>query len=151
MVIPEDPPEVNWGSEEWWDDPRIKDLLDENTKIYERLYKATDFCVAVIPAFSDLPWGGKSNSDIQIRIEQRKNDNGDIRWAVIGNIEGSDKFGRCLGIDGKWEIENKSVNNYTEFIELLNNFRFNNLDAAFEAAENLIKSLEEGERDAIFD
>ena len=40
MVIPEDPPEVNWGSEEWWDDPRIQDLLDDNKDLAEKLEAA---------------------------------------------------------------------------------------------------------------
>ena len=40
MVIPEDPPEVNYGSEEWWDDPRIQDLLDDNKDLAEKLEEA---------------------------------------------------------------------------------------------------------------
>jgi len=40
VVIPEDPPEVNYGSEEWWNDPRVKNLIKENGLLHDWVARA---------------------------------------------------------------------------------------------------------------
>ena len=109
-------------------------------KSKNRLEKATDFHIGIIPAYSDLPWGGRSNADYHIRVEQRKDDKGNIRWAVIGNMNMSRQFGICLGVGGRWELEQRPSNCSDDFLD---NFRFDDLDNAFEAAESVIQTFKE--------
>lgn len=33
MVLPTDPEDVNWGTEEWWEDPRVKGLIAEVARL----------------------------------------------------------------------------------------------------------------------
>lgn len=33
MVLPTDPEDVNWGTEDWWEDPRVKNLIAENARL----------------------------------------------------------------------------------------------------------------------
>lgn len=35
MVIPSDPPEVEWCTEPWWHDPRVRGLIAEVTQLRE--------------------------------------------------------------------------------------------------------------------
>lgn len=97
--------------------------------------KATCYSYAIIPAGDPLPDGsGPSNADYALVISLRRTRYGERKWAILLIPDGSspEPGDRILGIDGAWGEEPQPSSRRAKFLA---QFRFDSLDAAWQAAE----------------